>query len=687
MSHDPLCHLLEHFCTVIVEQPDVYHYNYYRTRELHLHSHGQLCMHRISAYTQGLEMKGFVQLNKRKACANARKPVKYYYICRKNENYVTPEITVFNGFEDSPILMEMLGGIPFEEIAKKMTGPWFKRLTKEEKKSGNGRGNLRIDSGFSMTSRVDGLSVPGMNVPTRLRQCSMYDYIPPSGIEYDDENDGDNTFETTMTNVRQDVTAISDVISVLHGENYIHDNKERNKWWATKIAEESGASAKHVRSDNASVFLTGPMPDLSERQVTMHKDAQNDRRPGASDVIGISTVVPVTFELTGETVNIRSAMGLYNKQGCGDVAEKISLLKKPIDIVNDYMTANPTRSSKVQEGNVEEHVMRWRNNIDVVKMNMDEGWKAQWAHSDKSVYYSFYMHILLHKIIPAFGNVKAILYEAIYATALTTSQLGWKQGVIYAISNKNNGKNFIINWIDGLRDNHGHMGHGKFPRSMNSRGVRQYQVWKMYLSIYNLMRACEESDHLTPSQILKNMVKSPYTKRKVHEGLENVGMFQAQQLVRILTLMNLLTNKNVTNCIGVAVGTETYDRLMEMDPKMDKVVDCVLPVLSHALGISCLVVVENLFCEALRWYAGHCTTKFTKHDIILKRMKLYQIKDGNLYMGQGGKTMIRDNWMVYDTFDGKQYNPLIKWWTINPNLPERVLGEEDEMIVVSNIKN
>jgi len=49
--------------------------------------------------------------------------------------------------------------------------------------------------------------------------------------------------------------------------------------------------------------------------------------------------------------------------------------------------------------------------------------------------------------------------------------------------------------------------------------------------------------------------------------------------------------------------------------------------------------------------------------------------------------MIRDNWMVYDTFDGEQYNPLIKWWTINPSLPERVLGEEDEMIVVSNTKN
>ena len=39
--------------------------------------------------------------------------------------------------------------------------------------------------------------------------------------------------------------------------------------------------------------------------------------------------------------------------------------------------------------------------------------------------------------------------------------------------------------------------------------------------------------------------------------------------------------------------------------------------------------------------------------------------------------------MKLDTFDGELYNPLIIWWTINQNLPERVLGDEDETIVVS----
>ena len=58
---------------------------------------------------------------------------------------------------------------------------------KEEQKAGNGRGNLHMDSGFSMTSRVGKASVPGMNVPTRLRQCSKYDYIPPNGDEYEED--------------------------------------------------------------------------------------------------------------------------------------------------------------------------------------------------------------------------------------------------------------------------------------------------------------------------------------------------------------------------------------------------------------------------------------------------------------------------------------------------------------------
>ena len=46
--------------------------------------------------------------------------------------------------------------------------------------------------------------------------------------------------------------------------------------------------------------------------------------------------------------------------------------------------------------------------------------------------------------------------------------------------------------------------------------------------------------------------------------------------------------------------------------------------------------------------------------------------------------MNREDWMELDTFYGELYNPLIRWLTINQNLQERVLGDEDEVIVESN---
>ena len=112
----------------------------------------------------------------------------------------------------------------------------------------------KMDYRCSMTSRVHKASVPGMNVPTHLRQCGKYDYIPPNGDEYEEEQDEDCTFETTMVNNVQDVTLISDMISIENGEECIRYDMDRNKTWPIKVAEESGASTKYLRSDNRSVF-------------------------------------------------------------------------------------------------------------------------------------------------------------------------------------------------------------------------------------------------------------------------------------------------------------------------------------------------------------------------------------------------------------------------------------------------
>ena len=83
-----------------------------------------------------------------------KRPGKFYYICSKNKNYMTQEIIVSNWFGDNAVLTEIVNRIPFQAMTNKMTGNWHDGLVKDEQKAENGRGNLRMDSGFSMTSRV-----------------------------------------------------------------------------------------------------------------------------------------------------------------------------------------------------------------------------------------------------------------------------------------------------------------------------------------------------------------------------------------------------------------------------------------------------------------------------------------------------------------------------------------------------
>ena len=138
-KRDPSDEVMGHYCTIIVQQQRVYKWNYHQTYGLHLHRHGQVSMLIIAALTDGLVKDGFVQLSLKQSCGNETRPDKYYYICRKDTNYMTQEITVFNRFGDNAVLIKMVNRIPFQAMANKMRGDWHDRLVKEERNGGNGR--------------------------------------------------------------------------------------------------------------------------------------------------------------------------------------------------------------------------------------------------------------------------------------------------------------------------------------------------------------------------------------------------------------------------------------------------------------------------------------------------------------------------------------------------------------------
>ena len=111
-----------------------------------------------------------------------------------------------------------------------------------------------------------------------------------------------------------------------------------------------------------------------------------------------------------------------------------------------------------------------------------------------------------------------------------------------------------------------------------------------------------------------------------------------------------------------------------MGPDMGQIVNCILPRLSHALDIPDLMVVENLVCEALRWFAADGMLRYMKYDIVGRGVDgrgelLYKIKNGMLYVGKGGSNMHVRDWPTMNEFDSDSYDPMMQWWTINRHHP------------------
>ena len=112
---------------------------------------------------------------------------------------------------------------------------------------------------------------------------------------------------------------------------------------------------------------------------------------------------------------------------------------------------------------------------------------------------------------------------------------------------------------------------------------------------------------------------------------------------------------------------------------MKEIAKSVLPVLSHTLNIESLTVVENLLCEALRWYAGEGTDRLLKYDVVLRGGRLFQLKGGRLYAGWGGSRMEEIEFPKYGNNDSGHYSPLVKWWALNLQNPEEELGDGEDL--------
>ena len=118
-------------------------------------------------------------------------------------------------------------------------------------------------------------------------------------------------------------------------------------------------------------------------------------KKGTEEIPCLSTVVKVMYPGRREPMEVRIVHGIYCKQGCGDIAEKMHLLQLPIVVLSEWMVEYPERSADICNRRVDIDVMCWQTRLPgVVEVNGFEGWRGQGTHADKSVFFSFYMGVI-----------------------------------------------------------------------------------------------------------------------------------------------------------------------------------------------------------------------------------------------------------------------------------------------------
>ena len=95
------------------------------------------------------------------------RPERFYTVLRSCKNYFLNEVTLVNVFHSKTELQRYAGQIRMKDIAQRMFVDEYKGM------SGDVRGNLRYDIGYTAVNQTDASVVKGMFFPKQLKVCSL----------------------------------------------------------------------------------------------------------------------------------------------------------------------------------------------------------------------------------------------------------------------------------------------------------------------------------------------------------------------------------------------------------------------------------------------------------------------------------------------------------------------------------
>lgn len=673
----------------VIIRPSIEDTQYYRTCALDVNVHGHIEDSELDNYVSRKVWEGYSYVNGTDVVDyNINRHDRVVLDLSGDMDHNLNVIEVTNLFSRDRLLSNLVRELNMTALANHLlVYNW-----EETKKNGfiNKRGNGQFSHGINHVDMTNSTSIPGMNTANRHRKVQRM-----NGVE-----EGDMNLEMSLVKRQCLVTKISDRVSEINGTNKVFSDAERSRW-AAEDAVRLGVPTELLRGEAGAVIYNGPLPEVCEGQHSaicrMHTDG-NDPRDGANETICVSQTVPLDFPWRQTDICGRVALNQFQKNCNGCTSDKLKVNKRILDDVRAYLRDHGIDSTDSDFGTGAgvdwvgkqmqvESELNAVGNID----NMHDLDKFATLAADpcKDCHTSWFCDFIFEHVIPDWGYDDILLKEIIMARALTSSSVGWRAGTIMALHAMRAEKgnvctNFIDHFIREMRMKYDSVAHsfGVEPRCQVSSSA-SISHHELYMSLRNMMmneRRANDEDCVT-DELLRDLSSGPFDNRgRQLGGIMKAGDLTVQDILSISTKVGLISRTDHVRRVSVAKGTATWARLLEMGVRDEIHMRELVVYLATELNIPDFSVIENLLCETYRLKDGVDTIR-------LGQPLFYVGADGSVVrVSATGQRSIINFDSLYGMEGVFRYNPMVRWWNISPDSPERILGRDRDIILTTRAK-
>ena len=171
-------------------------------------------------------------------------------------------------------------------------------------------------------------------------------------------------------------------------------------------------------------------------------------------------------------------------------------------------------------------------------------------------------------------------------------------------------------------------------------------------------------------------------------GLYGVSDLHAYEIMNCATKLGLVKNVKHIRNVGVAKGTATGgERLKARGFETDAHRRELMDTLCQELGCDSQTG-ENVLCETLK--SADQTTRTVNRgevDVVAEGQSYYEVVGGKLLVitCEGDRRFIEFEDITQEA-DGEEYGPKWKWWEMNPDYPELLLGTNQDIMLSEQSK-